>query len=590
METFLEGLIRRLIAPATLFFGLVLTVFLFLHATRPIFDSDFWWHLKTGQVMFEQKGLLSSDPFSLETSSEPSLREGIILKGYWLWQVVAYGFYDRFGFDGIFLLNFLTVGALAATLVYRFQRYSISWGLSAPLIGLAFLLLGGYALERPQVVSFLFATILMGLLLEVRENGRLGWTLPVTMIFWANLHGGFVVGVVMLCCFAAGVVVEYRHDLSRMRSLLLWSLAGIAASLLNPSGFWVYVFLFNFVGKPIQTGIIEYKTTWAAFNDGTHVVAILWLLILLYGIGLCLARKIYWPEILVGLFLAFLSVRYLRNVAFFSFAMLPAIGLAWRDAARQRHWELPSISGLIGVGTAGLALLWLVSGQWQHRRGDVKVEPIYPEAAIQFLVDSGLQGRMFNSYEYGGYLLWRLSPRIKVFIDGRGINELIYDHHEKIRLASNSLVEGHKEYEYLLNSYKIDYIIQPIYDGYGNVQPLMKVILANEEWLPIYLDRQVYILVRRNDKNSDIVNNFLIDKNEFKARLLSIYAFLQSSNPGEVGYKVAYADMLIYLGRYNDAVAAIDAIALQSPSEKMLPHLRRQLHMLAGQIMRSRGQ
>ena len=212
-------------------FGVVFSLMLFLQSTQPIYDPDFWWHLKTGETIVQGGELLESDPFSFHETNGVSAREKIILKGYWLWQVAAYNLYSLLGLNGVLLLKFLTVVAMATTLVLQFYRKRISVGLAAPLLVVGFWLTSNFPLERPQAVSFLFAIILVGLLTSVRRGGRLGPSLPIIMCLWANVHSGFVFGDLILFCFAVGVVAEYRHDLPKMKNLLVWTCAGVAASL-----------------------------------------------------------------------------------------------------------------------------------------------------------------------------------------------------------------------------------------------------------------------------------------------------------------------------------------------------------------------
>lgn len=567
-------------------FGFLLAAFLFFHAAKPVADTDFWWHLKTGETMVQEKGFLQTDPFALREEVEPTARETLILRSYWLWEVSAYGLYTLFGFKGIVLLNLLTVAALATTLVVVMRRHAIPWGLAAPLITAGLVLFRGYHLERPQVVSFLFAAILLGLLLEVRRGGKLGPALPLVMALWANLHGGFVVGALMLACFAGGALLEYRHDRPRLKALLAWSAAGIGATLLNPAGWLAYREAFTFLGKPLQRVAIEFESTWQQFQQGTTIVAILWGLIALYAAGVCLARRCYWPELLLGLFLAYFSVRYVRNVGFFSLAMLPAIGLAWKEAGARLPRRIPPVVGMIPIALSALLLLWMVANQWKHRDFNTRVAQIYPEAAITFVERSGLQGRMFNDYEYGGYLLWRLAPRIRVFIDGRGIDEEVFDHYNKIRFASSLRVDGRAEFEALLDRYGIDFVMQPIYDGYGNVQPLMKELLNHPGWTPIYLDKMVYILVRDTPGNREVLARHAIAKDEFKNRLFAIYDYLRRTYPEQIGFRIARTGMLIYLGRYDEAKAEIAAMTVEAPGEKMLGNLSLELARLAGRLNR----
>ncbi len=567
-------------------FATVFAAFLFLHATQPILDPDFWWHLKTGKMMVEQKGLLYADPFTFHAGTEATSRESMILKGYWLWQTIAYGLYALLGFNGIFLLNLLVIGAIAGTMTFRMYRSQVALWLSAPLLTGTFILLRSYPPERPQLVSFLLVTLLAGVLTQLRKSGKVSWQIPALMCLWANLHGGFVVGVIMLGCFAAGVTLQYRDNPPERKRLLTWTLAGAIASLANPNGGLAFIELFNFVGKPLQTNIIEYRSTWAEFSEGSKTVIVLWAAILLYGAGTLLRRRFDWPEVLVAVALGILSVKHMRSVAFFPLAMLPAIGLTWQELFRDRRWRLPAWFQLLTIAVAALPLLWLVANQWKERRFDQKVLAIYPEAGIDFLLESGMQGRMFNSYEYGGYLVWRLAPGMKVFIDGRGLNEQIFSDYQKISLASLTSINGRKEYQALLERYQVDYVFQPIYDGYGNVQPLMKALLSDPWWVPIYLDTQVYILAKDSVQTRAAIDAHAIDKEDFKNRLLLIYSYLHRAQPEQTAYRVARAGLLIYLGSYQEARAEIEAIEQESPADQALPALRKDLHLLAGRLRR----
>lgn len=261
--------------------------FLLVDSVNPITDPDLWWHLKSGEMMMQTGGLLQADPFTFTGDGVVSPRETLILKGYWLWEIIAYKFYSLLGVNGIFLLNLLTVGAMAGVVASLMRRQRIGAVIAAPLMTLGFYLASlAYPWERPQVVSFLFAAILLGLLARVRDGGRMGLALPLLMMIWANLHGGFVVGDLILICFAIGAIIECRKDLPRMRHLLMWAAAGIGASLFNPNGGLVFSELFGFVNSNLMDSISEFQSTWVKFNSGSRFVALLWLLIVLYAVGL----------------------------------------------------------------------------------------------------------------------------------------------------------------------------------------------------------------------------------------------------------------------------------------------------------------
>lgn len=568
------------------FFWGSLALFLFFYATRQISDPDFWWHLKSGEVMAHQGGWLQSDPFTFSGDGVVSTRETLILKGYWLWQLTAYAFYSLFGFNGIFLLNLLTLGAMAGVVVQQLRRQRVNPALAALLLALAFFLLrANYSLERPQLISFLCAAILLGLLGRVREGENPGWSLALLMFLWANAHGGFVVGDLILLCFAVGVVVEYRRDLPRLRQLLSWIGAGVAASFLNPTGVLVFSELFTFRRSTLMQGVTEYQSTWATFQQGEWYVIILWGLILLYALGVWSSRRFYWPELSVALFLALFSVAYTRNIAFFALAMLPATGCRLQQGFNRRQVPVSAaVTGFLLILGAG-SLLYFAYCDWQRREpGPVKA--LYPEKGIAFLQASRLQGRMFNSYEYGGYLLWRLGPQVQVFIDGRGMEEQVFTDCQKIMEASSTPLDGRREYEVLLDRYGIDYIFQRLYDNNGRIYPLMKSLLGNPEWVPLYLDDYVYILVRRSAKNAAAINALAMEPRDFKDRLLLIYNGLCQYYPQAVIYQVGRAELLLFLGRYAEAKFQIEAIAAGAPQNPFLPGLQRELQVLRGFIRR----
>lgn len=556
--------------------------FLFFYATAPIADLDFWWHLKSGEIMVENGGLLQLDPFTFTDDGVVSSRETLILKGYWLWQIVAYGLYSALGFNGIFLLNFLTVGAMVAVVIQEMRRQQVEYPLAILLITLGFYLFRyNFFLERPQVVSFLFMAILLALLARVRDGGRLGWSLPLLMLVWPSLHGGFVVGDIVLLCFAIGAMLEYRHDLPRLRPLLFWVAAGVAASLLNPNGVLVFVELFSFHNSQLMTWVAEYQSSWKIFQQGSRSVVVLWLLIALYGLGVWLSRRLYWPELIVGLFLAYFSCKYIRNIGFFAVAMLPPIGFYLQSGLDRRGWRLPLVGKYLVVLIATAGLIWQANDDLQKQKNGASISGVFPEESSRFILSSGLSGRMFNGYNFGGYQIWRLYPQHQVFIDGRGLDADVVLDWRLITGASLKEREGRKEYEVLLDYYGIDYVVQShLHPDNGRLTPLLKFLLNKPEWIPVYADYQSYILVRNSGKNASVIERYRMDKRDFSHKVVGYLTAYCKSYPTEIVYHVALAEMLIYVGRYDEAAHRLAIIANLQPENTSLPSLYNQLDVL----------
>jgi hypothetical protein len=427
-----------------------------------------------------------------------------------------------------------------------------------------------YLLERPQMVSFLFAAILVAQLARVREGGRLSWPLPLLMMVWANMHGGFVIGDLVLLCFAAGAVIEYRHDLAKLRHLLLWVAIGIGASLLNPNGALVFGELLSFNSSTVT----EFQSTWVRFAQGEWFIVILWLLIGLYGVGVWSARRLYWPELLVALFLAYFSVAYIRNVGFFAVAMLPSIGYYLQQGRLLRSKSItPFFKCLILLGFAAL-LLW--QGKSFLQNGDKArfTRSLYPEAAAQFILTSGIQGRMFNDYDFGGYFIWKLYPQHRVFIDNRGLDANVFRDFASIM----TLKGGYKGFSVLLDRYGIDYVVLPIMNFQtGRLTPLLKSLPYIPGWIPIYVDPQSYIVARYSPANVGVIERFQLSRDVFHNQLVGNLITNAINKPGIVGNHVALAEMLIHAGRYDDAESPLGVIVRMQPDNPELAELRNQV-------------
>jgi hypothetical protein len=564
-------------------FGGILLLFLSFYGIRPLYDPDFWWHLKSGEFMVKSGGLLQADPFTFSGDGVVSVREAVILKGYWLWQITAYGLYSLFSFNGIFLLNLLTVGAMAGVVFQQLRRQQVGCALTALLMTSGFFLLSSiYPLARPQVVSFLFAALLLALLTRVRDGRPLGWwTLPLLMMIWSNMHGGFVVGDLILLCFAAGAMIEYRHDFSRVRHILLWTGIGIGASLLNPNGILVFSEVFSFQNSALMTGVSEYQSTWVKFQQGRWFVVILWLLIALYGVGIWRMRRIFWPEFFVTLFLAAFSVAYMRNVGFFAVAMLPAIGFNLQQGRSLCSLPILPACKYFVIFITAVFLLWQTNFDWRKGRKTGNSNLFTLEESTDFILSSGIQGRMFNSYESGGYFLWKLYPQHRVFIDGRGLSPDVFRDWKAMTAASLEEVQGRKEFEVLLDRYGIDYVVQPhIYYDSGRLTPLLKFLMVKPEWIPVYVDHQSYILVRNSPLNSAVIVRCQMDKYDFNNKIIGYLRALCNNRPSEVIPHVALSEMLIFVGRYAEAEERLAVITRLQPDNPNLPSLRNQLAVL----------
>ena len=174
-----EGLknlkMRTSLKSLRLFLLVVLIIFIFGLFSVKIWDPDFWWHLKTGEYIYQTGGLPETDPFSFTSSSqnqtgpEPQ-RTKFILTQYWLAQLIFYWTYKAFGFEGIIYLRSLILTMLIV-LVYRsIRRENIGFYLTLILLIPTVMIFTEFTGERPQLFSFLFAFLLIYLIEGFRKR------------------------------------------------------------------------------------------------------------------------------------------------------------------------------------------------------------------------------------------------------------------------------------------------------------------------------------------------------------------------------------------------------------------------------------
>jgi len=567
-------------------FGLAFMTLFVMFAIRTIGDPDFWWHLKTGQLIVENRALPAADPFNF--TGDPTvvtLRERVILKGYWLWQVIAYGFFHWFGFKGIKLLGALTLASTYAAIGFSLLRSRIRGAVALPLLGISlFFFQNFYALERPQIVSFLFGAILVSLFVAIRRGERPSLWLYPLMAVWANMHGGVVVGVILLALFAAGSVWDCRQDRTRLRAILLWCLGGVLASLINPNGPGYFLESLRMTNQGLTDWVTEYRSTFWMFVHKTKVIALLWVVAVIHFA--CLARNWRQSRVtdwLVPGFLVTIGVMYLRNVAFIGVALLPMTALAVEQALPARAEVVRRVEQLTGLAvifivTALLAYICVMDWRWRDR-GDINTDSV-PRTLTEFLEKAPLEGNIFNQYFWGGYLLWELYPQYKLFIDGRGLDEQVFHDYMMITTVSLQDEGGKPEYQSLLEKYQVDYVVMHNQMEFGLVQKLLKYLLADKNWAPIYLDNSGFVLARISEKTRHVLETYRIKKTVFLDRLLGYYNRTLLENPNRADFYLGRGELLGYMGRYDDAERDFAKVQQLAPDQMYLADKMSQLRKL----------
>ena len=469
----------------------VLSAVLCLGLLSPeIRDSDFWWHLRTGQYIVETRSLPVPDPFAYTTAAAPLAypgEEGVRhfnLTHEWLAQAVFYAAYRAAGFPGLVVFRALLLAAfcgLAGLVAWR-RSGVLDRGWMAGLIAAAIAV--PFALDRPQFLTYLFLALTVAIL----ESRRRLWLLPPLFLIWANCHGGFFLGWVVLAAYCAEALVARLRNRSpaEARALWMWSAAAVLASGINPNGFRAVHVLLLYRSSAMQSYLLE----WA--RPSLWPPPLFALLLAAAAGTMVWARRTVrigdWLLLAAFAAAAFSAERNTIFIGFFAPVFLASY-LPWKRA-------LPAAAGWVAAGALAAGIVWgTAAGDFFELRA---AEWPYPAGAADFLASHQVTDRMFNTYEYGGYLMWRLWPREHVFIDGRALSDRVFG--DYARILYNHDASGGKNAAQLLDQYGVNVIVMNTFEyATGTVYLLAPAIAysAQTEWKLVYRDAQALVWMRR---------------------------------------------------------------------------------------------
>lgn len=441
----------------------------------PVWDSDFWWHLASGRWIWQAGALPTSDPFGVFGAANP-VRSETVLRGQWLGQLLLYGLYQLGGTTAIVALR---VGLLLASLLLAYDRMRRS--AVPPLLALAMLALAGLCLqaytgERPQLLSIFLASLCFWLADAARTRPRLCLALPPLGLLWANIHGGVVLGSLLIALLAAGMWWQSRRGAPAERHAARWLLAAAAlfgaATLLTPNGLAAYAYILDLQGSELQARTTEYVSAFKLWQLGQwQLQAWVGAVLLLAVAGAAgLLRRDPGKALLV-LLLAALSVESFRYLVF-----LLVVGMPYAAAGLARLLAvLPPLAARLRLAAAcGLVLATLLVLLAQHAgrpRGGIDAQR-YPVALAP--AAGTLAGPGFNYMNWGGYLLWH-APALVPYIDGRMLEDARLIPYTHMLWVSP---QGRLWFEQA----GFGWVLIPYFDQHGEVYALNHYLVSHPQW------------------------------------------------------------------------------------------------------------
>jgi hypothetical protein len=447
-------------------------------------DGDLGRHITIGNYIAENGTIPTFDVFSHTMYGER------LVPHEWLVQWIFSRIHALAGLDGIVLLIALLI-AKAFTLVYLEIRKRNT----PSFIAFAVAVLAAFAsslhwLARPHVFTFLFVAAWTSLIANRRS--RL-WYFPLIMLVWANAHGAFITGFAIWFAHMTGWAWDYLHkqsDCSHGLRLAVIGLSSFAATLVNPVGWDLWRTSTGYYGNEfLVNSTVEYLSP--NFHNWSTWPFLIILGICLLGLGFRVKLQTYETFLLVGW--TVLSLYSARNIPLFAIVAAPYV-------ASILQAILPSSKVLQKIGTSFdrvegnqkgivlplLAVALLVSNAISQRAlnpANAFDPDKFPVRAVDWLEVNPQEGRMFNNFIWGGYLLYRMFPRELVFIDGQ--TDFYGEAFSREYAQVMRLDEG---WEDILTKYNVTWVIVE------TSRPLVSALKNELNWRVVYQDDTAAIL------------------------------------------------------------------------------------------------
>lgn len=464
--------------------SVALVTFFFCKAS--IADPDIWWHLKNAQILVQQHHWVRVDQFSYTVTGTPWVNSE------WLSELIFYGIWRLGGVGALFfgyvvIVESMMIGILALA-------YWASDSIKASAIAAGASVLLTVVNFGPRTILFGWACLLalMFVLWKLMNKGDAPlWTVPLIFLLWVNLHGSWLIGLVVFAIVVAsgfvsgtwGKVIAEPWPPSQRRRLLITAAAIVPAVFLNPYGYKAVFYPFDLAYR--QKLNVAHVVEWASVNfhepRGKIVFGLLLALFLLALMG-----RRQWKLAEVGMvsFAIYLSLTYVRF-------LFPAAILIAPVLARQMDFIPPydrkvDRSWLNALFSAALLAIIIYRYPSAKKVNDdlTKNMPIGGVHYLQAHMPAG--ERIFNQYTYGGWMIWS-QPSIPTFVDSRTdifeYRGVLADYLDAIGLK-NSLA--------ILDRYRVNYILFPSKDD-----PFTYFLRHNDGWQVVY-DDGTSCVFRRN--------------------------------------------------------------------------------------------
>lgn len=496
---------------------LFLLLFLTLLIATPInlTDADLGRHLKNGEIILNTFKIPETNFYSYTYPNYPFVNH------HWGSGIIFYLIKQGFGFLGISIF-FILLSLITFLILFDLARTYSNFYI-ASLVALILIPLITFRTEiRPEVFSYFFTALFFWILSKYKENKlTFKWLfiLPFLEFFWVNLHIYFPLGIALIAIF----MIDQVKDLKKIKNLGLVIFVSVLATILNPLGlkgvlYPIHIFdnygyrllenqTFFFIEK-----LLSYPPAlFFKIGLGLLVISFLYYLWIIYKNR----RPISISLVVLNIGFAYLGILAVRNFTIFG---LFALVLICSNIGNFKNWgktlnnsSFNFLSFPLILVAALIFLIILNPAFFQNRQVSLGLAS-NNLSAIDFFKTQKIKGPIFNNYDIGGYLIYGLYPKEKVFVDNRP-EAYPASFFQDIYIPMQEKAEVWQKVD---SQYKFNTIFFNRLDLTPWGQAFLISRIKDQNWAPIFVDNYTIIFVKNNDQNKDIIQKFRLPEEIFK--------------------------------------------------------------------------
>ncbi len=501
-------------------------------------DLDIWLHLRTGQYIAEHHAVPHADILSCTIASKPWTNHE------WLFQLIVYFIHRAAGFDGLLTMQSVLVCAtLLLLFLMTYRRDRLFLGVYVLLL-VMFIYQGRFTL-RPDLFSLFFFAIYMSILAFHLDKRKSIIAIALIQVLWVNIHGYFFFGpLLVLIAIIAETIKRFvplpyqwgkigRLTDAEYQNLGLMFIVVLGACLINPyfiqGATYPLQVLFHSTSdtKIFFQYITELQPPFthnfmAELNENVHYKLMILISALMFLFN---RRNIDISVFFVWLIFLLFSLVAIRNMVFFACAaylviMINSMTISIKDILPLR-FDSKKFEDITSILAKIALIVWIINcatdfasrGYYDYDTYSTKSEiggmskRCYPNKAVDFMIAQGIRGNIFNDFNSGAYLVGRMHPQVKVFIDGRTevYGGKFFQYYKKIWLDGDKKTLNDAIERYHLTAAFLNGAKQSI------VPRTIKIFYDLKDWKLVYFDEDGMIFLKKTPQNQSIIDRFAID-------------------------------------------------------------------------------